>query len=544
MHLNSERSSFSCGSSQFFCKRSHISTTMPSTRMFCAFLAVFFCCILSVSTASAVVLNGKDLNKSYKITMPKPGTATETTAVSPSSSQKNLTTKQNSESTPEKNVKTTAAAQPAVKKIEGADIKQPVHYTTGKSAPIGTKAPNHSLDFHDCVLLALQQSPYFVDSALEIKLRHINESDSFYDLFPDVVVSTGYVLTTPYSDSGRWSLNFSTGSYDPVSAGFSIKATKLVTDIAILGHMKSISEGLYKLGQMLIQLNVLEKMAACQDELVAVENHEKNYLNNLLASGASNPLEIRIADQKLEIARLERDRIEAEHIQVMDNLKTFLGIAVSEPLKLDLENLKEQLLGHFSAANVTIADVKTNSLDLQIQKQMEVIRQYDVKLAWARFLPKFNMDVRTVDPIDSDNDGTSGMYTSLGFTWTVWDWGERWRNVDRKRANVKQAEVKTNLISLKLGTDWRQDMAMQHRSLAALKVANAQVELAGLKKRQSEISYQAGSQPFPAYLQQIREYFNARKEALYKESEYVQSELDLRNLSGNLYKSYIDAKSF
>ena len=400
------------------------------------------------------------------------------------------------------------------------------------------------MDFHDCVLLALQQSPYFVDSALEIKLRRINESDSFYDLFPDVVVSTGYVLTTPYSDSGRWQLNFSTGPYDPISAGFSIKATKLVTEIAILGHMKTISEGLFKLGQMLVQLNLLDKLAVCQDELVAIENHEKNYLNNLLASGASNPLEIRIADQKLEISRLERDRIEAERIQIMDNLKAFLGVAPDQALKLNLENLKEQLLGHFSPTNVTVADVKTNSLDLKIQQQMEVISEYDVKLAWARFLPKFNMDVRTVDPIDTDDDDNSGMYTSVGFTWTVWDWGERWRNVDRKRAGVKKAQVKSNLISLKLGTDWRQEMAMQHRSLATLKVANAQVELAGLQKRQSEISYQAGSQPFPAYLQQIREYFNARKEALYKESEYVQSELDLRNLSGNLYKSYIDANSF
>lgn len=544
MQLVYKRSFLSRGYPHFCCKRAPMPNLSSCILIFSAMLTVLFFLPLTTTTASAVVLNGKDLDKSYKIIIPKPTSETAKKTQQPSKKNKQVVTKQqkDTKSAQSQAANTTANTQ-KIKSID-SEIKQPVHYSHNKNAVIGTKAPNHPLDFHECVQLALQQSPYFVDSSLEIKLRRINESDSFYDLFPDVVVSTGYVLTTPYSDSGRWSLNFSTGAYDPISAGFSIKATKLVTDIAILGHMKAISEGLFKLSQMLVQLNLLERLAVCQNELIAIENHEKNYLNNLLATGASNPLEIRIADQKLEIARLERDRMEADRIQVMDNLKTFLGIAVNEPLKLNLENIKEQLLGHFSPDSVSVADVKTNSLDLKIQEQMELISQYDVKLAWARFLPKFNMDVRTVDPIDTDDDGKSGMYTSVGFTWTVWDWGERWRNVDRKRAGVKKAEVKSNLISLKLGTDWRQDMAMQHRSLAALKVANAQVELAGLKKRQSEISYQAGSQPFPAYLQQIREYFNARKEALYKESEYVQSELDLRYLSGNLYKSYIDAKSF
>ncbi len=533
-----ERFFFSCGYPQFF---SHRSRTFPGLGfiLICTLVATLSICVFTTNTASAVVLNAKELNKSYKITMPKKSSATaDNTQPQKEASPKDTSKLQ----TPPASKKSAKSETKQIKKQPKA--VETKHYTNHKSNELGSKAPKHAMDFHDCVQLALQQSPYFVDSALEIKLRKFNESDSFYNLFPDVVVSTGYVLTTPYSSSGRWQLNFSTGPYDPISAGFSIKATKLVTEIAILGHMKTISEGLYKLGQMLVHLNLLEKIAVCQDELVAIENHEKNYLNNLLSSGASNPLEIRIADQKLEISRLERDRIEAERIQVMDNLKAFLGIAPDQTLKLNLENLKEQLLGHFSPTNVTVADVKTNSLDLKIQEQMEVISEYDVKLAWARFLPKFNMDVRTVDPIDTDDDDNSGMYTSVGFTWTVWDWGERWRNVDRKRAGVKKAQVKSNLISLKLGTDWRQEMAMQHRSLAALKVANAQVELAGLQKRQSEISYQAGSQPFPAYLQQIREYFNARKEALYKESEYVQSELDLRNLSGNLYKSYIDANSF
>lgn len=420
----------------------------------------------------------------------------------------------------------------------------PTVHETMNNSETGAKrtAPSETLNFERCVHLALKQSPYFVDSAMEVQSRRIDESDSWYQLLPKLLVSTGYVISGPDMDSSdRFSLSFSTGNYDPISAGFSINANKLLTRIAILGHMSSINNGLYNLGNMFMTLGQLEQLLVLQDELVSLAMHEKTYLTNLTETGGANPLEVRIAEQQVEMAVLQRESLEARRDELKDDLKIFLGLGVEDSLKLDLADAGDQVLGYFRPEDIGVDTVTENSIDLQIQKKTREIQQYNIKLAWAKYLPKFYFQARTADPIDRD-DADDGLYTSVGFTWTLWDWGERYRNVKRQRLNSRQDLVKENILELDIASNWRSGLSTKRRTGAALKVARAEVELAGLLKRQGEISYQAGTQPFPSYLGQIREYFLARKETLDKELQDDKAMLDLRYMSGDLFNSYINAK--
>lgn len=428
---------------------------------------------------------------------------------------------------------TDAESQPEAKDVEN---------TLDTAATAGATVPDEPMNFEECVHLALQQSPFFVESAMEVQLRRLDESDSWWKLLPKFLVSTGYVLTGPRNldDSDRFSLSFSTGGYDPIAAGFSIQATKLVTKIAILGHMNSINQGLYNLGNMFLHLGHLRELLIIQEELVSLAKHEKTYLGNLLETGGTNPLEVRIAEQKLEMAVLGRESLEAQRDELMDDLKIFLGLGVQDRLKLELKDAEDQVLGYFRPEEISTADVAANNIELRIQQQQREIQEYNVKLAWANYLPKFYVQTRTANPIDTNN-ADDGLYTSVGFTWTLWDWGERYRNVRRQRMNTRQDVVKENILELDISSDWRSGMTTKRRTRAALKHARAEVELAGLLKRQSEISYQAGSQPFPAYLSQIRNYFHTRKEALNNEYEDNKAMLDLRFMSGDLFNSYINA---
>ncbi len=405
---------------------------------------------------------------------------------------------------------------------------------------------DHPLTFDECVHLALKQSPYFVKSAMEIQLKRIDESDSWYKLLPNLLVSTGYVLNMPKTADSRFSLSFTTGGYDPIAAGFSIEATKLLTEITILGHMMTISKGLYELGQMFLQLGSFEQMLVIQNELVALARHEKAYLNNLLETGGTNPLEVRIAEQQVELTELERDRLEALRTEMIADLKQFLGLDSANNLELDFRDYPDQVVGTFMPDQVTVENVVANNMELKIEKQKREIQEYEVMLAWSRFLPKLYFQSRTADPIDNidNNDRSNRLYTSVGFTWTVWDWGERTRNIRRQRIKVRKQVVQENLLAMDVRSDWAAGLSAKRRTLAALKVARSQVELAGLRKRQSEISYQSGMQPFPVYLDQIREYFRSRQNALSKELDDDNSLLELRYLSGNLFKSYINANDY
>ncbi len=403
--------------------------------------------------------------------------------------------------------------------------------------------PAHPLTFDECARLAIKQSPYFLESALEIKSKEIDHTDSYWKLLPNIVLKTGYVLSTPNKNDNRYLVNFSSGSWDPVAAGFSIKATKLITEVAILGHIKAIATGLRNIGVIYMTINSLNQLIAAQEELISLAQQEKAYMTNLLSTGGTNPLEIRIAEQQIEVYRLERSRLESERSDLTDDLKLLLGADPDSRLELNLTDVRDQVMGRYSYQATTPIDVRNNNIDLRIAKHMTVISEYGIKLAYARFLPRLYLESRTADPIDNNTNST-GLYTSLGFNWEIWDWGERWRNLDRQRYNTKKARVKESLQEINLESDWRSAIASKERTESAMKLAKAQVELEALKKRQSEISYQAGTQPFPIYLSQIKEYFIARKNALLKELDDAKSEFALRAVAGDLYTSYIDPKSF
>lgn len=401
--------------------------------------------------------------------------------------------------------------------------------------------PEGPLTLDECISMALQQSPYFVQSAMEIKLKQIDESDSWYKLLPDIQVRTGYIIASSRSIDSPYILNFSTANWDPISAGFGIKAAKLVTEVAILGHLKSISTGIENLGTIFLEISFFDQLAVCQDELVSLAQKEKDYLTNLLNTGGSSALEIRIAEQQLEIAKLERDKIEADRRDRIDKMKTVIGVDVNCNLRLDLKKPREQLLRGFDPAKATLAEVQSNSLDLIIQRHLVQMQEYNIKLAYARFLPQFYFETRTSDPVDTNR---SGLYSSVGFNWTIWDWGSRNRNVTRQELTREKVKVKEDLTSLELGANFRSAVSLYGRSQSAVKLAQAQVELAKLRKQRSEINYQGGSQPFPVLLQQVREFFIAKKNTLAKEMENVKVAFAIRHISGDLYNTYIDAKPY
>ena len=96
-------------------------------------------------------------------------------------------------------------------------------------------------DFEACVRLALRQSPYLVKSSMDIDIRRLDESDTRWSMIPPVELSNYYYLDRPFSHRKPYSLNFVWPSYNPFGSFFLLQARKMLTQIAIYGHMGSIS---------------------------------------------------------------------------------------------------------------------------------------------------------------------------------------------------------------------------------------------------------------------------------------------------------------
>ena len=77
-----------------------------------------------------------------------------------------------------------------------------------------------------------------------------------------------------------------------------------------------------------------------------------------------------------------------------------------------------------------------------------------------------------------------------------------------------------------------------------LQAGQADLELIQLKARQMEISYQSGGVPLSEVLNTRKEVLMAKKEALLKALEYDKAVLALRQISGDLGHTYVNASSF
>jgi hypothetical protein len=78
----------------------------------------------------------------------------------------------------------------------------------------------------------------------------------------------------------------------------------------------------------------------------------------------------------------------------------------------------------------------------------------------------------------------------------------------------------------------------------ALKMAKSKEELVQLQAHQSEIRYQAGEITLPVFLESRKQVLRAQMDTLGKSFDYDKTVLKLRELSGDLGNTYVDANSW
>ena len=161
----------------------------------------------------------------------------------------------------------------------------------------------------NAVRLALRQSPYFTKSALEIEVKRLDEKDSKSDFYPSLTGTARYYLVQPKnntnSQSYQWAV--STPNYNPLFAYLSLKANRIVTQIAALAHMKAISAGIERLGKAFLELNAVENLAKLRGRATDLAKENLSYARERQRLGEITPLEVQIASQEVDVAAAEQE---------------------------------------------------------------------------------------------------------------------------------------------------------------------------------------------------------------------------------------------
>lgn len=397
------------------------------------------------------------------------------------------------------------------------------------------------MNFDACARLALRQSPYFTKSAIEIDLKRLDEADSRYSFIPSVMFRTTYYVDRPSwgnSNSQPYSLSFASEGYNPFDAFFTLQVRKMVTQLAVYGHLQIIDAGLQRIGNMFLQIHTLKRVAVCQDELVSVARQNLDYAEKRQKIGTATPLEIKVAVQELELAHGEKERVAIAQKKNLETLRMLLGLKPGQEMVPDLQEVQRQVFGQFDPATVTLAQTKTRNHDLKMQDIKRQLQEFNISLAKTKLLPVLIFGVQNPDPLSSTN--ARGLYFWVGAQVPVWDGFKRLRNISRQKTVLKQYDAETGAKELDLSTKFEENLEEVRTTGAARKVAQAQEELARLKERQSEIRYQAGGEPLTVFLEARKAHLEAQKTTLLKFLDYDLAVLTMRTFTGDLTYSYVE----
>jgi outer membrane protein TolC len=407
---------------------------------------------------------------------------------------------------------------------------------------LDVKAVTGPVNFDRAVRLAMVRSPYFTKSSLEIEVKRLDEKDSKYDLIPPVTFRTQYYVDQPTDVRGRpYSLNFISSNYNPVESYFTLQARKLLTQIAVLAHMQAISEGIQKLGKMFLEMEALKQAAARQEDLIDLARKNLTFFQNRLHLGTVTSLEIKVAEQELAGAQAEKAHIAYSQNRLQENIKAFIGLKASQPLDLDYKDARRQVMGAFDATKASLEQAKAHSYELKIAELKKQLQNYNILLAKAKLLPSFFLGAQSPDPLSSSS---RSLFFSVGLEVPVWDGFKRLRNISRQKTILRQFEAETNEKGINLTGKWQEAQENVRAADVSWKSAQAQEELARLKERQSEIRYHSGGEPLAVYLDGRKGLVEAQKNAFIKTLDYDLAVIKLRQLSGDLDASYVDASSW
>ena len=404
-------------------------------------------------------------------------------------------------------------------------------------------SPSGPLNYEEAVRIAINQSPVLRKSSLEIEVKRMDETDTRYGLFPSIDFRTYYYVNRPSGIGGvPYSLNFSTDpNYNPIASYFALQAQKLATEAAILTHLKVISAGLERLGQIFIFLDLIKNQTLAAKDHLNICREKLTYTENRLSAGTGTPLEVKEAQQRLKTVQAELEHLASQQKRGLSNLKNFLGLKPTQELTPDLQNTHRQLMGSFDPASVTWEQAKSRSYDLKVMEIVIKLQGYNVKLAKAKSLPTILFTTQTPDPL---NAGQYGLYTGFGLYVPLWDGFKRIRNVSRQKTVLKQFDSDKTLAEKELENKFHESQEKVMAAANNLHLAHSQIELLQLKARQYETSYQSGGVLLSLVLESQKEVFLGKKQMFIAAMEYDKEVLALRQISGDLGHTYVQASSW
>ncbi|MFH0729323.1 MAG: TolC family protein [Pseudomonadota bacterium] len=404
------------------------------------------------------------------------------------------------------------------------------------SAAFGTEpeplaeAPAAGWEYAAFMRHALVHSPHLSKTALQLRIRRMDEDDSRSEMLPEVSLHA-----THYVSEGS-SIGIAADTYRPFEAYYSLKVRQILTEIAKLRHVTVLSEAHYTVAQHFFRHEHLNKMIDVQRELIVQAQKKHAYAENRRQAGAASQLDARIAAQELSVRRAELKSLEINNAALLDTLTRFIDGDPARPVALDTADIR-RLLPPVGFVPPETDRILGASPVFRIARLGEQLQQYHIRLAHAAYIPTFSMELRQPDIIDEPHNDDFVFAVCARFP--LWDGGKRHRDIARQKIVMEQVETETWLQKNALIDTWHSAAQDLEKAGTELSLSAAAEELSALKLAQTRLLYEQDKAPLPALFDDTLTYHVARKNHLKNQLAHDLAQLLVHHLSGNLFGEHI-----
>ncbi len=410
------------------------------------------------------------------------------------------------------------------------------------SAPVDMNAP---LGFAEAVKVALARSEALRSTQIDIEVGKLAEKDAWYRMFPKLVLVANYdvpiIQDNKNGTSYKSSINisFSTGAYDPISAYIGHDASKVSVKLSEVLHVIAIEEMLEKIGYAFIDINTAEENIACRRNLVAELESLEKYAAQKLNAGSISPLEHKMVQQRLALARLELLKAIRRQALARRNLKQLIGLDDQDNAVFNTGSAIKDFTSEADLQQALQPEaLLKHNLKLQAQALQEKLQSFNIRLAQAEHIPKISFGFRTPDPM-SNQGGNLPYYAGMQASVPIWSWGETMRGVERAELKLQGAKLQGKLLYKKIQQGVDELRLVMETSAEAASIAKNKAELQRLEALRKEIGYNANSVSYDALVTAREAALYGQLEAIKAQQALTEARLNLQVVTGRLISEYV-----
>lgn len=412
-------------------------------------------------------------------------------------------------------------------------------------------SPDKVFSFEDCVYLTIQQSPMLAGSAVDLEIKKLSLTDAVWQYLPEPRMTlTASSNLTQYnlgngdapSDYGR--TKFRVGFYaafpNPVATYFNHQAQKIMVGLAISAHRKAIGAAIDQIAEIYLKLEAQRQITEQQKSLLPLHKELVNYWKQVEAVDGRQGVSLTVARQKEREAELQVERSAMQEIMLRTKLKILAGVEPQQQLKLDTKDAAN-IIVPFDGGKLHWESRWPATEDELIIRSQVKLQDYNIMVAWARYLPDVTFQVNTYPPAGQAQPprGQEDTFVHLNFDFPLLDWGRRYRGVQAARMGKAKAFQEQARKRTDYANSWLE--AQQRSSLAetSFKIAKNSLDVAEMENKEAEINFREGLEAFPAIAAKQQALAAARVAFIQADLDFKLARLQWMNVANMLQERFL-----